>query len=321
MSMDGAPHTIGEALRRRAMQAPATAGVALTAVGAIAFGLLPLVLGALYDDGVSPESALLYRYVGSLPFLLVWLALRRAPGRGFVLSLVAGVAIGTGTIFLFRGYAELPASLTVLIFYTYPAFTLLVGLVLFGIRLELRTSLAIAMVLLAAGLIVGPGSLQGKVPMIVIITFGAPLGYAFYLTCLSRVAVDVSVPVRLLGVNLGACLAVVPLALVEGGAFSLPHSTTGWLAALYLPLVTGIGATALIVLGASLAGGARAAVAGASEMVTALAIGWLMFGEAANWATLAGACLIFVAILVSATGRRDRVPGVSPAAPHGTSPR
>ena len=52
-------------------------GVALTAVGAIAFGMLPLVLGALYDDGVSPESALLYRYLGSLPplllvVLLVW---------------------------------------------------------------------------------------------------------------------------------------------------------------------------------------------------------------------------------------------------------
>lgn len=315
------PHGMIEALRSRAVAAPAAAGVVLTAIGAVAFGLLPLVLGALYDDGVSPESALLYRYVGSLPLLLTWLVLRRAPARGFLLSLAAGVAIGAGTIFLFRGYAVLPASLTVLIFYTYPAFTLLVGLALFRTRLELRTTLAIAMVLLAAGLIVGPGSLGGDVPLVVLITFGAPLGYAFYLTCLARMPVDVSVPVRLLGVNLGACLAVVPLAVIEGGAVTLPHSIAGWVAGLYLPLVTGIGATALIVLGASLAGGARAAVAGASELMTALAIGWLLFGEAANWATLAGACLIFIAILVSATGRRGRAPAESPAAPRGTSPR
>ena len=314
-------HSVIQFLQDHARQAPAAAGVVLTAIGAVAFGLLPLVLGALYDDGVNPESALLYRYVGSLPPLVLWLALRRAPWRGFLLSLAAGMAIGTGTIFLFRGYAVLPASLTVLIFYTYPALTLLVGLALLGIRLELRTSLAIAMVLAAAGLIVGPGSLSGDVPLIVLITFGAPLGYAFYLSCLSRLPVETSVPIRLLGVNLGACLPVVPLFLIEGGVFALPHSTAGWLAALYLPVVTGIGATALIVLGASLAGGARAAVAGASELVTALAIGWLLFGEAVNWATLGGACLIFVAILVSATGRKVPGPGGFPPAPRGTSPR
>ena len=79
-------------------QAPVASGVALTAVGAIAFGMLPLVLGALYDDGVSPESALLYRYLGSLPPLLLWLLWRRAPRDGLLLSLAAGVAIGTGTI-------------------------------------------------------------------------------------------------------------------------------------------------------------------------------------------------------------------------------
>jgi drug/metabolite transporter (DMT)-like permease len=310
-----------ESLKGFAERAPAAAGVALTAVGSIAFGLLPLVLGALYDDGVNPESALLYRYVGSLPPLLAWLVLRRAPARGFALSLTAGVAVGAMSIFLFRGYASLPASLTVLIFYTYPAFTLLVGLVLFGIRLELRTTLAIALVLAAAGLIVGPGSLGGDMPLVVIVTFGAPLGYAFYLTCLSRLPVAMSVPVRLLGVNLGACLVVVPLAAIEGSAFTLPHSTAGWIAGLYLPVVTGIAATALIVLGASLAGGARAAVAGATELVTALAIGWLVFGEAANWATLAGACLILVAILVSASRRKGRARNESPSEPHGTSPR
>jgi len=320
--MTAAPsHPLIVALRERALHAPVASGVALTAFGAIAFGMLPLVLGALYDDGVSPESALLYRYAGALPPLLLWLLLRRAPRDGLLMSLAAGVAIGTGTIFLFRGYATLPASLTVLIFYTYPAFTLIVGRLLFGVRLEARTTLAIAMVLGAAGLIVGPGSMSGDIPLAVLITFGAPLGYAFYLSCLSRVPVGTSVPVRLLGVNLGACLPVVPLMLIEGGAFTLPHSAAGWIAGLYLPVITGIAATALIVLGASLAGGARAAVAGASELVTALAIGWLLFGEATNWATLAGAALIFLAIVVSATGRKGQGPRGYPPARPGTSPR
>lgn len=315
------PQHLIEVLRDRAAGAPVATGVVLTAIGAVAFGLLPLILDVLYDDGVTPESALLYRYAGSLPFLVLWLMLRRTPRGDLPLSLVAGVAIGTGTIFLFRGYADLPASLTVLIFYTYPAFTLLVGRLLFGIRLEARTTVAIAMVLGAAGLVVGPGSMEGQIPLVVLVTFGAPLGYALYLSCLSRLPVATSVPMRLLGVNLGACLPVVPAMLLEGGALTLPQSGAGWLAALYLPAVTGIAATALIVLGASLAGGARAAVAGASELMTALAIGWLLFGEAANWATLVGAGLILLAIVVSASGRRG--PGRSgyPPARGGTSPR
>lgn len=313
--------TLMAGLRQRAEEAPVVAGVALTAFGAIAFGLLPLILDALYDDGVTPESALLYRYVGALPALLLWVIMRRTPRDGLPLSLAAGVAIGTGTIFLFRGYAALPASLTVLIFYTYPAFTLIVGRLLFGVRLEGRTTIAIAMVLAAAVLIVGPGSMAGDIPIAVLVTFGAPLGYALYLSCLSRLPAETSVPMRLLGVNLGACLPVVPVMLLEGAGFTLPHSGAGWLAGLYLPVVTGIAATALIVLGASLAGGARAAVAGASELMTALAIGWLLFSETANWATLGGALLILAAIVVSASGRKARGRSGYPPAHGGTSPR
>lgn len=300
---------------------PVAVGILLTAVGAIAFGLLPLVLAVLYADGVDPDSALSYRYLGALPPLLLWFLLRRADRRGFVLSLAAGVAIGAGTVFLFRGYATLPASLTVLVFYTYPAFTLIVGRLVFGVPLEARTTVAIAMVMVAAALILSPGGGEGIAVLAVLVTFGAPLGYAVYLSCLARLPVGTGVAVRLLGINLGGCLVVVPVVLASHGTIALPWSAAGWLAALYLPAITGIAATVLIVLGASLAGGARAAVAGATELVTALAIGWLMFGEPANWPMLAGALLILAAIAVSASGRRRPAMPLSPPAPPGTSPR
>jgi drug/metabolite transporter (DMT)-like permease len=300
---------------------PVMLGILLTAVGAVAFGLLPLVLAVLYADGVDPDSALSYRYLGALPPLVIWLALRRPEWRGLALSLAAGLAIGAGTVFLFRGYATLPASLTVLVFYTYPAFTLAVGLLVFGVPLEARMSAAIAMVIVAAALILSPGSIEGVPLLAVFVTFGAPLGYAVYLSCLARLPVETGVAVRLLGINAGACLVVVPVMLLERGGLALPWSLEGWLAALYLPAITGIAATALIVLGASLAGGARAAVAGASELVTALAIGWLIFGETAGWPMLAGALLILAAIAVSASGRRRPVPPLSPPGPRGTSPR
>jgi len=300
---------------------PVAAGILLTAVGAIAFGLLPLVLAVLTADGVDPDSALSYRYLGALPPLVLWLLWKRPAWRGFALSLAAGLAIGLGTVFLFRGYATLPASLTVLVFYTYPAFTLAVGRLVFGVPLEACTTGAIALVLVAAVLILSPGGPPEAGLWAVFVTFGAPIGYAVYLSCLARLPVETGVAVRLLGINLGGCLVVVPVVLATNGGIALPWSLEGWLAALYLPAITGIAATILIVLGASLAGGARAAVAGASELVTALAIGWLMFGEPASWPMLAGALLILAAIAVSASGRRRPAPPVSPPAPPGTSPR
>jgi drug/metabolite transporter (DMT)-like permease len=292
---------------------PATAkrarlGVILVAMGAIGFGLLPLFLEVLRAEQVGSGTSLVVRYAGAAVPLAIWVAWRRPVWRGVVLSLVAGVGIGGGTIFLFEGYAGLPASVTVLIFYTYPAFTLLFARVFFGVRIERRMVLAIIMVLLAAGLILSPGGVDASLYPLMLITFGAPAGYAIYLACLGRIPEGTDAGLRTLLLSLSALVVAVVYLLTAEGTFSLPFSTMGWISLFYMAAVTGIGATLLIVIGAGMTGSSRAAVAGSSELVMVLILSWWIFGDVMRLEAVFGAALILAAIIVSLPRDRSRAP-------------
>ena len=193
-------------------------GVASVALGAVGFGLLPVFLEYLRADGVDSGSSLVARFVGSAIPLALWVFIRRPAWRGVGLALVAGVGIGGGTIFLFEGYARLPASIAILVFYTYPVFTLALARAVFGTPIERRMLAAIAMVVLAAGLILSPGSIEPGLLPVVLATFGAPLGYGVYLACLGRIpaAVDPALRALVLTMSAGVVAGLYALA-VEGG--------------------------------------------------------------------------------------------------------
>ena len=273
------------------------AGVLLVAAGAVCYGLLPLPLEILRDEGVGSTSSLLVRFGVSLVVLGAFVAWQRCPGGALSAPFFAGLGIGAATIFLFEGYARLPAATTILVFYTYPAFTLVLASLLFRAGLEWRTILAIALVLGAAGLIVTPGNLEATPLGAVLITFGAPLGYGLYLACLG--AADGHVLWRTLVVSVAACVVTLIWHLVSDASLSWPASTNGWISLGWVGLGTGILATCLVVAGTAMAGSGRSAVAGSAELVTVLLTGWLLFGETLHWQAVAGAIAILAAIVVS----------------------
>ncbi len=273
------------------------AGVLLVAAGAICYGLLPRPLEILREEGVGSTSSLLVRFGVSIVVLAAIVAWRRYPGGALRAPLFAGLGIGAGTIFLFEGYARLPASTTILVFYTYPAFTLVLASLLFRAGMEWRMILAIALVLGAAGLIVTPGNLEAAPLGGVLITFGAPLGYGLYLACLGPA--DGHVLWRTLIVSIAACVVTLVWHHVSDASVSWPVSTNGWISLGWVGLGTGILATCLVVAGTAMAGSGRSAVAGSAELVTVLLTGWLLFGEALHWEAVAGALAILAAIVVS----------------------
>ena len=273
------------------------AGVLLVVAGAVCYGLLPLPLEILRDEGVGSTSSLLVRFGVSVVVLGTIVAWRRCPGGTLSASFFAGLGIGAATIFLFEGYARLPASTTILVFYTYPAFTLVLASLLFRAGLEWRTILAIALVLGAAGLIVTPGNLEATPLGAVLITFGAPLGYGLYLACLG--AADGHVLWRTLVVSMAAGVVTLVWHLVSDASLAWPVSTNGWVSLGWVGLGTGILATCLVVAGTAMAGSGRSAVAGSAELVTVLLTGWLLFGETLHWQAVAGAFAILAAIVVT----------------------
>ena len=94
--------------------------------------------------------------------------------------------------------------------------------------------------------------------------------------------------------------AMLALGLVMDGRIAMPVSASGWGAAIGLAIVSTVGALGLLLFGAPIAGAERTGIAGASELVTALAVGTLVYSEVLEPTMLVGAVMIVSAILLAA---------------------
>ncbi len=169
-------------------------GLALTAVSALCYAVMPLLAKAAYRRGATPPELLTLRFTFALP--LFWgtaLATRRRSlavgwkrGAGF---LGVGLFFGLASLCMFYAYRYIDASLAVILLYTYPVLIALWGRLFFGERLgPVRlASLAAAFlgVVLSAGL--SRASLAGTAPQGIALALTAGLLFSFYSLYAQRV--------------------------------------------------------------------------------------------------------------------------------------
>lgn len=277
--------------------------MALVALGAIGFGLMPLFARTAYADGLPPLSLLSWRFAIAFLCLLPFLPRMLAARRDMLAAVIAGAGYMGTMFFYFLALQHLTVALTVLILFTYPLFTILLGWLAFREKLTWQNAVAAVLVLLAALLILSPAGLDGHGnPLAIGMAFIPPLAYAVFMHVAAKRLSAVAIPVRLGGVFLGGLLAMLALGLLMDGGIAAPASATGWAATLALAIVSTVGALGLLLYGAPAAGAERTAIAGASELVTALLVGVLAYNETLEPITLLGAALIVGAMLLAARG-------------------
>lgn len=275
--------------------------MALVAFGAIGFGLMPLFARTAYADGLPPLSLLSWRFgiafLCLLPFLRAMLAAR----GDMLVAVLAGAGYMGINLFYFLALQHLTVALTVLILFTYPLFVILIGVIFFRERLTWQTANAALLVLVAAILILAPAGLGEHVnPLAIGMAFIPPVGYAIFVHAAAKRLSRIAIPVRLGGVFLGGLVAMLILGMIMDGHIAMPASTAGWRATIGLAIVSTVVALGLLLYGAPIAGAERTAIAGASELVTALIVGAVAYHEALEPTMLAGAALIVGAILLAA---------------------
>jgi drug/metabolite transporter (DMT)-like permease len=286
--------------------------MALVAFGAIGFGLMPLFARTAYADGLPPLSLLSWRFGIAFLCLLPFLPRMMAARHDMLAAVLAGAGYMGTMFFYFLALQQLTVALTVLILFTYPLFTILIGWLALRASLTLPNATAAILVLLAAGLILSPAGFasaetgDSRTLLAIGMAFIPPLAYAVFMHVAARRLSAMAIPVRLGGVFLGGLLAMLLLGWLVDGGIAMPQSGTGWAAVIALALVSTVGALGLLLLGAPSAGAERTAIAGASELVTALIVGVAAYGEAINVSMLAGAGLILAAILLAARGAENR---------------
>lgn len=275
--------------------------MALVAFGAIGFGLMPLFARTAYADGLPPLSLLSWRFAIAFLCLLPFLRRMLAARRDMTVAVIAGAGYMGTMFFYFLALQHLTVALTVLILFTYPLFTILIGWLAFRERLTGPNAIAALLVLIAAILILAPAGLGDHDNLIAVgMAFIPPLAYAVFMHVAAKRLSGMTIPVRLGGVFLGGLLAMLVLGLAMDGGIAVPATVTGWAATVALAIISTVGALGLLLLGAPSAGAERTAIAGASELVTALIVGAVAYHEPMEPMMLAGAVLIVGAILLAA---------------------
>lgn len=276
--------------------------MALVAFGAIGFGLMPLFARTAYAEGLPPLSLLTWRFGIAVLCMLPFLARMIAAPREMLVATLSGAGYMGINLFYFLALERLTVGLTVLILFTYPLFTILIGWLGFREKLTWQNAVAALLVLAAAMLILSPAGFgDGALDWVGIgMAFVPPAAYALFVHVAAKQLSRMTVPVRLGGVFLGGLIAMLVLGLIMDGGITSPASLPGWGAVVALAILSTVVALGLLLIGAPAAGAERTAIAGASELVTALAVGALAFGENLDIRMVGGAVLIFAAIILAA---------------------
>jgi drug/metabolite transporter (DMT)-like permease len=283
--------------------------------GSAMVGVMPLLARILYADGLSAPSMLFWRYVLAVVALLAGaMAMRidlRSAWRGgawriFLLGATLGAA---QTLCFWESLKTLETSIAVLLFYTYPAVTLALDRLLFDQPIRPLAVACIAIILIGAGLITGPGLQGGTIDLRGLLwAIPSPLVYSLYLAINSRLLRHYPPVIGAAGLFGGMALTFGLAAGFIG--LDLPSHPAIWAVMVFVALGPGALTMSLFAFSVPRLGASSFAILANVELVTVVLIGILVLGEAVTPGRAIGALLIVAGILAYGLSRKadDRLP-------------
>ncbi len=285
------------ALSSRPLFGPAQATLAI-AIAAICFGLVPLFARELQALGVADAAIALYRYVFTAAVTLPFLPLERHKRRQALTLGAAGLCTGLGWVGYLQAIESAPVAVAGTIYMSYPVFALGFAWLLLGQRPGLRSWCACALVLTAAGMLVGGGDLEGSY-LALFLSLPAPVFFGLLIVVLSAMVPDLGALEKMACGMSGAVIGLLPLLITADPATIIPADGDTWMIILGLGAFTALVPQMLYTLACPVVGPARTAATGAFELPTMIAVGWFAFAETIGLIEIAAAVLVLAAIFLS----------------------
>jgi drug/metabolite transporter (DMT)-like permease len=269
--------------------------------GSVMVGFMPILARHLYAGGIDAPSMLLWRYAIALPVLLIATAAMRLDpiaawraGAGRIV--LVGMTLGAGqTICFWESIKTLDTSIAVLLFYTYPALTLLLDRVLFGRPIRPAAMLCVAIILFGAALITLPGLKGGTIdPRGLVWAIPAPLIYVFYLAANSVLLRRHKPLVGAVSLYLGMALTFGAVCIVQG--LDVPREPDTWLVLIFVALGPGALVITLFSYSVPRLGPSSYAIIANVELVTVVIVGVTLLGELVTPERAIGGVLIVAGI-------------------------
>ena len=281
-----------------------SSGLALAALGAVAFAGKAIIVKLAYRYGVDAVTLIMYRMLFSLPLFvaLAWWAGRGKPAlTGADWRAVAGLGFCgyyLASFLDFAGLQYVTASLERLILYLNPTLVLLLGMLLFGQRIVARQVVAMAVSYAGVLLVFGHeiGTLGPQAALGTALVFASAVSYAVYLVYSAQVVKRLGA-LRLTGLaSTVACVLCIaqflvlrPLSAAEVAPQVLWLSLMNAVFCTFAPVL-------MVMMAIERIGAALTAQTGMIGPLATIAMGVLLLGEPFNAWIGAGTLLVLTGV-------------------------
>ncbi|NIC00344.1 DMT family transporter [Halobacterium sp. R2-5] len=278
-----------------------TAGVALVCLSAVCFGLLGIFGVYAQQAGLSVPTLLAGRF--AVASVVVW-ALLAATGRARLLrgrALAAGLALGglgyaAMNGLYFYGLEFMTAGMVAIVLYTYPAFVVVLALLVVGERITRTTVLALALSLGGVALAVGANAAGASVPGVLVV-LGASVAYAAYITVSRQLLRDTDPVVLTAHVVPAAGVSFAGFGLATG-TLAVPSTPSAWAVVAGIAILSTVIPVFAFFAGLQRIGASRSSIVSTVEPPTTVAFGALLFGEPVTVVTVAGGAMVLAAVVI-----------------------
>lgn len=267
------------------------------------YGLNPLFALPLYDSGMDTWSILLFRYILSLPMLGLLLccqgisfSINRYEARDLFLL---GMLMAGSSVLLYFAYNYMDAGIASTILFVYPILTAVLMAVKYGERMHWLVGLCLTIASLGIYILSTSGKEgQTYVTMTgVVLSILSALSYAFYLTFINKGTLRgmPSVKVTFYVLTMGCLMLIVGVC--WQGNLTIPH---GWywtcsMGSALFPTTLSLVLTSVAI---NRIGSTETAILGATEPVTAVIVGIIVFSEHINLQSAGGILLIVISVSI-----------------------
>ena len=270
------------------------------------YGMIPLFSVPVLNEGVGFDSLLFYRYLMAAAVMaLIQLARRRSLAislKDVPLVLLLGVLFAFSSVFMFMAFDYMPTGLVSTMYFVYPVITALIMTLLYGERMSWGRAISLVLALVGIGMLyVSDGQEQMSI-MGVILTFAAALVYALYIVITNRSRIRKMPSAKLAFWSLVVGAVIFFLRADCGMSLQSVPSWESWGLILLLAIVPTVVSCTALVMSIRYVGSTVTSILGASEPVTAVLCGTLVFGEPMSWRIFFGIVIIIVAVIVLVAG-------------------
>ncbi len=278
-------------------------GLLIGTLGFATFTVGDTVTKSLSGDW-SPLSVGALRFIIGAAVLGLILAWREGP-RAFIpkspwIQMGRGFCLAFATVGFFSGVFIMPLATAISITFVAPAITALLSYPLLGERVRPLTWVAIVVAFTGVLVVLQPNVISlGWAALLPLLN---ALGMSFLVIANRKVASEGSALSMQFFVAIWTAPFLLVAAIIGGftGIEMLELSWPDWsiFARCIFIALTGTIAHSLVYLGTTKAGAATISPTAYIQIITASILGWLVFGDAPEWATLAGSAIIIGAGLL-----------------------